>query len=59
MKMDLYMRSSQLLERLGNSIYERNAHKSDQPFTFTISEIHIVEDWLQEILKESLAQVGN
>ena len=57
MEIDLYMRSVQLLEKLGNSIYDRNGHKSAQPFTFTLTEIHIVEDWLQDVLKESLEQV--
>jgi len=59
MKIDLYMLSAQLLERLGNSIYDRNGQQGNQPFTFTIAEIHVVENWLLEILKESLVEVGN
>jgi len=49
MNIDLHAYSSDLLERLGNSIYDRQGHEAPQ-FTFTIQEIHIVEQWLKEVL---------
>jgi len=46
--------AKQLLERLGNSIYERGALDAAL-FTFNSKEICIVEDWIQEFLIEAEA----
>jgi hypothetical protein len=50
--MNIHAKSSQLLETLANSIYDRDP-ANPKPFFFSINEIHIVEKWLQDILKES------
>lgn len=51
MSIDLHVRSQELLERLANSIHDRDP-KSLNPFTFNIAEIHITEAWLTEFIKE-------
>jgi len=49
---NVHEKSSQLLERLANSIYDRDpAHP--KPFFFNINEIHIVEDWLNDLFRET------
>jgi len=52
MSIDVNVMSSQLLEKLANSIYDRNT--SDTQFSFTIKEIHIVEEWIKEMMKLGL-----
>lgn len=54
MSIDIYERSTELLERLANNIYERSP-KTDEPFFFSIQEVHIVESWLKEILTKQKA----
>ena len=51
MSLDLYAKSSELLEKLANSIYDRDA-TNPNPFFFNVSEIHIVENWLKEVIDE-------
>ena len=51
MSIDLYQKSSELLEKLANSIYDRDPGNPN-PFFFSLAEIHIVENWLSEFMKE-------
>lgn len=51
MSIDLYQKSSELLEKLANSIYDRDTNNPN-PFFFSVSEVHIVEKWLVELMKE-------
>lgn len=51
MSIDIYAKSEQLLSKLANSIYERDT-KNPTLICFTTSEMHIVEKWLLELLKE-------
>ena len=54
--LDLHERSANLLERLGNSIYERDGHNARE-FCFTVKEIHIVEEWLKDLLKNAVSNL--
>lgn len=55
MSFDLNAKSSQLLERLANSIHDRDKNNIlNQNFCFSLAEIHIVENWLKEVLNEYL-----
>jgi hypothetical protein len=49
MCIDLYQKSTELLEKLANSIYDRDP-QNPNPFFFNMAEIHIVEKWLSEVL---------
>lgn len=51
MVIDIYAKSVQLLERVANSVHDRDP-KNPNLLTFSLSEIHIVEEWLKELLKE-------
>ena len=51
MEIDIYEKSVQLLERVANSVHDREP-KNPNLFTFSLREIHIVEAWLKELLKE-------
>lgn len=48
MPIDIHFLSSQLLERLANSIHDRDPNQNQ--FCFSINEVHVVETWLSEIL---------
>lgn len=50
MSIDNYMKSGQLLERIANSIAERNPNLKN--FCFSIAEIAVVEEWLKELIEE-------
>ena len=52
MSIDLYQKSSELLERLANSILDRDP-QNPNPFCFNVAEVHIVEEWLKELLHGS------
>ncbi|MGE4118925.1 MAG: hypothetical protein AB7F29_13715 [Candidatus Nitrosocosmicus sp.] len=56
MTIDVAAKASELLEALGNSIYDREGHKGIV-FTFTIKEIHIVESWLKDLLREAIQDI--
>lgn len=51
MSIDIYAKSVQILERIANSVHDRDP-KAPNLFCFTISEVHLVESWLEEILRE-------
>ena len=50
MQLDLHLRSQNLLEQLANSIHDRNP--DDKQFCFNIAELHIVEQWIKDIMFE-------
>ena len=51
MEIDVYAKSVQLLEIVSNSLHDRDP-KNPHLLTFTLNEIHIVENWLKELLTE-------
>ena len=51
MAIDIYAKSVQLLERVANSVHERDP-KNPSLLCFNISEVHVVEEWLKELLRE-------
>lgn len=48
MTIDISAKSVQILEKLANSLHERDG--SMKNFCFTTHEVRIVEDWLREQL---------
>lgn len=50
-KINIYEKSSELLEMLANSIYDRDPN-NPKPFFFSINEMHLVEKWLNDLLKQ-------
>jgi len=44
MDIDLHFLSQQLLERLANSIHDRDSNQKD--FCFSTKELQLVEEWL-------------
>lgn len=56
--MDVYVESRLLLEKLANSIYDRDRDQQQlTQFFFTIKEVHIVEEFIEKI-KEELQSGG-
>lgn len=55
--MDIHAQSAQLLERLANSIYDREGQQSAS-FAFTTKEIHIVESWLKDVVEKAFKHAG-
>jgi hypothetical protein len=51
MPIDIYAKSVQLLERVANSVHDRDP-KPPNLLSFSMNEIHIVEEWIKELLKE-------
>ena len=51
MFIDIYGKSVQLLERVANSIHDREP-KNPNLLTFSVNEINIVQEWIKELLKE-------
>lgn len=51
MTIDIYAKSSNLLEALANTIYDRETPPV-LPFTFTLKEVQCVEKWLKDLLSE-------
>ena len=51
MKIDLEAKSQELLNKLVNSIYDRNP-TNPNPISFTIAEVQLVEEWLKDLLDE-------
>jgi hypothetical protein len=47
---DLYAKSKQLLEQIATSVHERNP--TSPPLFFNVAEMQVVQDWLQEFMKE-------
>jgi len=55
--MQIEQLSSSLLERLANSIHDRKSHPDN--FCFNVAEKHIVEDWLNEMIKKIYKEINN
>lgn len=51
MPIDIYFKSVQLLERVANSVHERDPKNPNLLF-FSTSEVQVVEDWIRELLAE-------
>jgi len=47
---DISILSQQLLERLANSIHDRDPNQNQ--FCFNINEVHVVEGWIKELFEE-------
>ena len=59
MNFDINAKASQLLERLANSIHDRDKDNLlRQHFTFSVTEIHIVEKWLMDLMDEYKSSVA-
>lgn len=54
MALDIHAKSSDLLERLANSIYDREKEGNilKEHFTFSSTEMRIVESWILDLLQE-------
>jgi hypothetical protein len=55
--MDIHVESRLLLERLANSLFDREP-RNPSPVFFTVKEAHIVEDWLKQVVKEAMKELG-
>jgi hypothetical protein len=51
MSFDIHEKSAQLLEKLANSLYDRDPANPNHIF-FSIKEMHIVDGWIRETLSE-------
>lgn len=54
MLIDYYAKSVELLERIANSVHERDT-KNPNLLCFSVSEVQLVENWLSEFKKEITA----
>lgn len=50
--MDLHSKAKQLLEKIANSVHERDP-KNANLLCFSTTEVQLVEQWLQEFINES------
>lgn len=51
MNIDIYAKSVQLLERVANSVHERDP-KNANLLCFSTNEVQVVEEWINELLNE-------
>lgn len=51
MEIDLYSKAVQLLEKIANSVYERDP-KNPNVICFSTTEVQLVEKWLGEFVEE-------
>ena len=51
MDLDVYAKSVQLLERVANSVHERDP-KNPYLLCFSSSEVQVVEEWIKELIEE-------
>ncbi len=51
MAINTYAKSVQLLERIANSVHERDPKIFHQLF-FNMSEVLLVQEWIHELIKE-------
>lgn len=56
MSIDINFLSSQLLERLANSIHDRDPNNKN--FCFNIAEVQVTEKWLEETMKDILKEMA-
>lgn len=52
MNIDLYAKAVQLLEKIANSVHERDP-KNINLLCFSVSEVQVVEEWLKEFIEET------
>lgn len=61
MSIDINARAAELLERLANSVYDRDPKikiDGENPFCFRIKEIQIVEKFLTDTIQEAFKLAG-
>ncbi len=51
MELDLHSKAMQLLEKIANSVHERDP-KNPNLMCFSITEVQLVEQWLKEFMNE-------
>ncbi len=51
MATDIFDKATELLERLANSVYDRDP-ANPKPLFFSLTEVNLVEEWLKEFKKE-------
>ena len=51
MDIDVYSKAVQLLERIANSVYERDP-KNANLICFSTIEVQVVEQWIKEFIDE-------
>lgn len=51
MSIDLYAKAIHLLEKVANSVHERDS-KNANLLCFSSNEVHLVEEWLKEFVEE-------
>jgi hypothetical protein len=51
MEIDLHSKAVQLLEKIANSVHERDPKTPNLMF-FSTSEVQVVEQWLKEFVQE-------
>lgn len=59
MSIDINAKAAQLLERLANSIYDREQGLMQQHFCFNIAEVHITEQFLKETINEAIKNIAD
>jgi hypothetical protein len=52
MPIDLHAKSVQLLERIANSVYERDP-KNLNLLCFSTNEVQVVEEWLKDFIRDN------
>jgi hypothetical protein len=52
MQIDLYAKAVQLLEKVANSVHERDL-KNPNLLCFSSSEVNLVQQWLGDFVKEA------
>lgn len=52
MDIDLYAKAVHLLEKIANSVHERDP-KNPNLLCFSTNEVHVVENWLKEFIEET------
>lgn len=57
MSVDIHARAADLLEKIANSVYDRNK-QNDSPLIFSVKEIQVVETFLKEIINDAFKQAG-
>lgn len=52
MEIDLYSKAVHLLEKVANSVHERNPMNPNL-MCFTVDEVQVVEQWLKDFVEET------
>ncbi len=52
MDIDFYAKAVHLLEKIANSVHERDK-KNPNLLCFSTTEVHLVEEWLKEFIGET------